>query len=166
MRALAALIPALFLLAGCADLGPYPSLAQRPIERELPPPDVDPAAREAADDPAIAARIAAFAQEARKARAEFDAALPAAEGSARRAGAPESQSWVVAQEALSRAVAAQASTAHLLSDFDAYTLDIARAKPISTADGERLQAALDDVQKIADFEHEQVARLAAMIRTP
>ena len=59
MRALALLLPAA-LLAGCADNGPFPSLAQRPIERELPPPDVEPAAADVPDDPAIAARIADF----------------------------------------------------------------------------------------------------------
>jgi hypothetical protein len=161
-----ALLLLLSLLAGCAESGQFPSLAQRPIERELPPPDVDPKVAPVADDPAIAARIAAFLAQAHQSQAEFEATLPAAEAAARRAGAPESESWILAQEALSSAEAAQDSTARLLSDLDAYSLDIAREKAISDADAESLQAAVAEIQRIADSDRERLARLEARLRTP
>jgi hypothetical protein len=165
MRAFALLLP-FALLAGCADSGPYPSLAQRPIERELPPPDVEPAGADVPDDPALAARIADFTAEARKGQAEFDAAFPAAEAAARRGGAAGSDSWTRAQEALSRAQAAAATTNRALVALDAWSVDAARAKPVNPGDLARLQAAVDAVQRIADDQHARIARLEAMLSAP
>jgi hypothetical protein len=165
MRAFALLLP-LALLAGCADNGAFPSLAQRPIERELPPPDVEPEAADVPDDPALAARIADFVAEALKGAAEFDAALPVAEAAARRGGAPGSDSWTRAQEALSRAEGAAATTNRALVAFDSWSVDAAKAKPVSPADLARLQAAEEELQRIADAEHARISRLEAMLSAP
>ncbi|MDB5691231.1 MAG: hypothetical protein JWO81_294 [Alphaproteobacteria bacterium] len=157
---------ALAALAGCAAPGPYPSLAQRPIERALGEPGVPPVIAPLPDDPAVAARVAAFLGEAQAGDRTFLAALPAAQAAARRAGAVGSDSWLQAQQAVSRAQTAQAQTIRVLAELDRYAVDQANAKALSASDLQRLQAATAGVQRLADAEHAEIVRLQTALRTP
>jgi len=153
-------------VAGCAAPGPYPSLAPRPIEKALGDPSVPPVVPPLPNDPAVAARVAAFVEQARAGERAFRAALPAAEQAARRAGAVGSDSWIAAQEAVSRAEAAEAQTARALADLDQYGAERANAKALSAADLARLQAATAEVQRLANAQHAEIVRLEAALRTP
>ena len=73
--------------------------------------------------PALAARLAALVAQAHGSEAAFDAAAANAERLAGAAGAPQSEGWIVAQEALSAAVAAHGGDATALGDIDAISAD-------------------------------------------
>ena len=160
------LLASLAGLAGCAAPGPYPSLAQRPIEKSLGEPGVPPVVAPLPDDPAVATRVSAFLADAQAGDRAFRAALPAAEQAVRKAGAVGSDSWIQAQQALSRAETAEAETTRVLAEIDRFSVDEANAKALSAADLARLQAATAEVQRIADAQQADIRRLQAALRTP
>ncbi len=161
------LLIALATLAGCAgSSGPYPSLLPRPIERELGEPGAPPKVAAVPDDPEVTARLAAFVADARKGDDGFRAALPAAEEAVRHAGAVGSDRWIQAQQALSRAEAAEQPTTHALADLDRYATDRAKAKPLSAGDLARMQAATADVQHLSDAERAEIDRLQRTLKSP
>ena len=107
------------LLAGCASVTDAPSLARRPAEAIDPRlPIVDRSAALPAD-PALAAALRRIADPAFARAPAVDAAIARAEALAGSAGAPGSESWISAQQALSAAVAAQAPVTRAIGDFDA-----------------------------------------------
>jgi hypothetical protein len=163
---LTVLLASLAGLSACAAPGPFPSLAPRPIEKALGEPGVPPTVAPLPDDPALAPRAAAFVDQARAGDRAFHAALPAAEQAAKRAGAVGSDSWIAAQQALSRAEAAETQTTRALADLDRFGSDRADAKAISPADLARLQAATAEIQRLADAQHAEIHRLQAALRTP
>ncbi|MEA3003314.1 MAG: hypothetical protein QOH81_2102 [Sphingomonadales bacterium] len=160
------LLAALAALAGCAAPGPYPSLAPRPIEKLLGEPGVPPVVAPLPDDPAVAARVAAFLNEAQAGDRAFRAAFPAAETAVARAGPVGSDSWLQAQQAVSRAQAAQAETVRVLAELDRYGVDRAHARALSASDLQRLQTATAEVQRRVDAGHAEIVRLQAALRTP
>jgi hypothetical protein len=160
------LLASLAGLAGCAAPGPFPSLAQRPIEKALGEPGVPPPVAPLPDDPALAARVAAFLDQARTGDRAFHAALPAAEQAVKRAGAVGSDGWIAAQQAVSRAEAAEMQTTRALADLDRFGSDRADAKAISPPDLARLQAATAEIQRLAETHQTDIRRLQAALRTP
>lgn len=154
---------ALLMAAACAPEGPYPSLAPRPIEKAMADSEELPAPAAVSDDAGLPARIAALTAQARRGEAEYQAALPDARSAAAGAGASGSDSWIVAQQALSRLEAARATTAAALVDLDALALAEASARPLSAADKERLDAATRETQAMADKQRAEIARLQAKI---
>ena len=110
----------ILVLTGCSSVGgPYPSLQPRAAEA------IDPrvaVVRPMNDRPvrsALAAHLAALVDQARGGDAAFGPAAAEAERLASAAGAPQSESWIAAQEALSAAIAARRPTVLALSDIDA-----------------------------------------------
>jgi hypothetical protein len=160
------LLAPLALLAGCAAPGPYPSLAQRPIERALGEPGVPPAVAPLPDDPAVAARVAALMDEAKAGDRAFRAALPAAGAAVRRAGAVGSDPWIAAQQAVSRAETEETRTTRAAADLDRFAVDEADARALSPADLARLQAAAAEMQRLAESQHAEIVRLQAALKTP
>ena len=116
---LTALFP-IALLSACSASGVYaPSLTPRAaeaIDPRVPIPDTPPAGPA---DAALVSRLNALVAEARAGDADFRAAADEAERLAAGAGDPQSESWVVAQQALSAAVAARAPVTKALGDIDA-----------------------------------------------
>ena len=114
-----AFVSILALAACSAPGGPYPSLQPRAaeaIDPRLPvvrPVNDRPATRSLLD------RLAALVDTARSGSAAFDGAASEAEGLAAKAGAPQSEGWIAAQEALAAAIAARKPTATALGDIDA-----------------------------------------------
>jgi len=165
-RALLALPAAALLAAGCASQdGDFPSLAQRPAEREfaeeqLAPPKVRPPLP---DDPAVAERASGFVAAARAGESAFASAYETAAAAAGRAGPAGSDSWTIAQQAVSRAVAAQAPVTRVLGEIADYQAGRGRQTPISPGDVERLQKASAEVQRIADSQAERLRRLEASL---
>jgi hypothetical protein len=89
----------------------------------------------------------------------FRRALAAAQPLAARSGAPGSESWIAAQQAISRAEAARAVTTRALGDLDQYSTEQARQGPLSTADFQRLTDALARLQAQAERQRQAVERL-------
>jgi hypothetical protein len=115
-----ALSSVLVPLAACtAPGGPSPSLAPRAAEAIDPRLPVIVQTKPGPADPVLAGRIATLLAQARQGDAAFRAAAAEAERLAAVAGAPQSESWVLAQQALSAAVAARQLTTRALGDVDA-----------------------------------------------
>ncbi len=69
--------------------------------------------------PALAERLSGLVGAAHSGDAAFDGAAADAERLAASAGAPQSEGWIAAQEALTAAIAARKLTAQALGDIDA-----------------------------------------------
>jgi hypothetical protein len=154
---LAILLP-LFAASGCAAPGPYPSLAPRPAEKVYASEDERQPTPQP-DDPALAAEIDRLVAAAKGGAAKFDTALPAAEATAAAAGATGSDSWVEAQQALSRLETARAQTTAALADLDRVEVERASAGTLSGDDGNALRTAKADLQALADAQGERLRRL-------
>jgi len=158
----ALLAPLLGALAGCTDAREgYPSLAPRPIEREVmradavppaPPPAVEAPLPAAADIAAIVARAeaadAAFRAALAEARARIEAGRAAAEGS---------ETWIVAQQAYSGLEATTAPVGDALAALDQ------RRQAAATAGRGDEEAALAEaslsIQALFEAERAQLAQL-------
>ena len=117
MRVTAWLIP-LALAACSAPGGPYPSLQPRAAEAIDPRVPVVKPINDRPVAAALASRLSALVDAARSGDAAFDGPAGEAERLAAGAGAPQSESWIAAQEALTAAVAARKPTANALGDID------------------------------------------------
>jgi hypothetical protein len=114
----AIIFPILLASACSTPGGPYPSLQPRAAEAIDPRLEV---VRPINDRPvalALAQRLASLVEQARAGDAAFGPAIAEAEAQAANAGAPQSESWIAAEEALSAAIAARRATALALSDID------------------------------------------------
>jgi hypothetical protein len=154
-------------LAACsAPGGPYPSLQPRVAEsidpRLQPPAPVnDRPAR-----PALISQLAALVDQARSGDAAFGTAITTAERLASAAGAPHSEGWIAAQEALSAAIAARKPTAVAQADIDAIGATALQTQGgIAPNDLKATQTAAAEVLGIASRQTERIAavqrRLAA-----
>jgi len=112
------LFPLIAVAACSAPGGPYPSLQPRAAEAIDPR---VPVVRPLNDRPvtaSLAAQLSALVDQARSGNAAFDSAASQAERLAASAGAPQSEGWIAAQEALTAAIAARKTTATALGDID------------------------------------------------
>jgi hypothetical protein len=156
-------LPALALfagLSGCADVTGYPSLAPRPIEREVMQADAVPPAPPATPAPLPpSADVAAVVERGRAADSAFRAALEKARPQieAGRRAAEGSEAWVAAQQAYSDVDATSAPLAEALAE-----LDLRRQAATDANDGAgaaAIGAALDELQGLFDAERAQLAAL-------
>jgi hypothetical protein len=162
LRAPFATLLALLVAAGCAAPGPYPSLAPRPAEKAYAGEDERQPTPQP-DDPALAGEIGRLADAAGAGAAGFDSALPAAEAAVAAAGPAGSDSWVEAQQAVSRLEAARALTTAALADLDALAVARAEAGTLSAGDRERLSDAGAQMRALADAQGERIGRLEARL---
>ena len=143
-------LAALLAIAGCAaPPGPVPSLAARPAEAIDPrvPLAASPVQRPA--DRTLAARLAELVALARRGDSAFAAAAGEAQRLAQSAGAPRSEGWVIAQQAVSAAVAARGPTTRALGDIDSLAAAaLARQGGIAPADLAAIEAAAAEVGAI------------------
>ena len=175
----AATLSLCLLLSACASQGPFPSLSPRAAERGLaggsaPAPclvdgvaETEAARTTAAPappDPALRASIARLQQQAREGQDAFARLLPAAERSVAAAGPNGSDSWIAAQQQISRLEAARARTADAQQEIA--SLDSARsvAQASNQEDLELLAGAEQAVRTLA--EEQQVALNALYARLP
>ncbi len=158
-----ALCIALLALAACSTSGgPYPSL--RPRAAEAIDPRLQPVrpVNERPATPALLAQLSSLVEQARSGDAAFGPAADAADRLAGTAGAPQSESWISAQEALSAAIAARKPTALAEADIDALA-----ANALQTHGGiapNDLKAIQDAAAQVAAIAAEQTARIAAIKR--
>jgi hypothetical protein len=149
--------------AGCAPEGEFPSLAVRPIESQDPLEEPVRTPPMIASEPAIRTRAAALLARAQAGDRDFAAALGPARTAARGAGAAGSESWVVAQQALSRAEAARVATTTALGELD--TLAVERAAvPTNAEDFAAIRRALAETERIVRAQQQRLDALRSEIR--
>ena len=159
MRALPLL--AIMAIAGCS-VPPVnaPSLAPRAaeaIDPRLPIPDATPAGPAS---PALVARLEALIGQAREGDAAFGPVVQEAERLASAAGDPQTESWVVAQQALSAAVAAREPVTKALGDIDAIgSTQLAARGAVAPADQAALAVAAATVGEIDRRQANAIDRL-------
>ena len=158
-RTLPFLLAAAFVLTGCAADGAFPSLAVREAERVYAAGDPLQTTPDAPNRAGLGGRIAELLAAGGAGEDAFGRALAAAQPLAARSGAPGSESWIAAQQAISRAEAARAVTTRALGDLDQYSTEQARQGPLSTADFQRLTDALARLQAQAERQRQAVERL-------
>ncbi|MEO5774496.1 MAG: hypothetical protein ABIQ32_10320 [Sphingomicrobium sp.] len=157
------LIAAALPLSCCAPAGPPPpSLLPRPAEAIDPRLPVLPATSPRPVSAALTAQLTSLARQARAGDERFRGAMTRAEQLAGSAGAPKSESWIVAQEALSAAVAARVETTRASADIDAIAATALHTKgTIAPGDLAAVQAVGEEV---ATIDRAQAARIAAVSR--
>ncbi len=145
------------LIAGCVSEGPFPSLAPRPDERLA----IDEPVREApqiANDSALRVRINRLLSDARAGDAAFERDYDAAVRASARAGREGSDSWIEAQQALSRVEISRGSATDAAAEL--HQLALARAdQPTSPADQAALEAAIAQVDEIVAAQEARLNRL-------
>ena len=151
----------LSLVSACSASGVYaPSLAPRAaeaIDPRIPIPDAPQGGPASA---ALVSRLNALVAEARGGDAAFRVAAEDAERLAAAAGDPQSESWVVAQQALSGAIAARAPVTRALGDIDAIgSAALAQRGGMAPADQAALAAAAAAVGAIDSSETAIVDRI-------
>jgi hypothetical protein len=122
MRTPAAIIPVL-LLSACASGNAPPSLLPRAAEAIDPRIAVVKPMNDRPVDPALAGHLAELVSQARSSDATFQSAAAEARRLAEAAGAAQSETWIAAEQALTRAIAARDATVHALGDIDALGAD-------------------------------------------
>jgi len=155
---------ATLLLAGCAAQGDFPSLLPRAVERNV---STEEPVRErvaVASEPALRARAAELLALARRGESDFDAAYGRASAAAARAGASGSESWILAQQAISRLEAARDETTRALGELDA--LVVARAaQPTNAEDFAVIHAAAGEARRIEQSQQVRLAQLRTRVRS-
>jgi len=158
MRRLA--FPFALLLAGCVSQGPFPSLAPRPGEQLA----IEEPAREApvvADDESVSAFLAARLAETQLGARAFDGLHAEAERIVARAGPDGSDSWIEAQQAISRLTVARMRTAETVANLHWLSLERAQ-QPTSESDLRAINAAIADVEQIAASQQARIDRLRGL----
>ncbi len=108
------ILPVLLLAACSTSGGPYPSLQPRAAESIDPRLEPVRPVNDRPVAPALAARLDALVAQARAGDAEFAPAIAEAERLAAAAGAPQSESWIAAEQAPSAGVAGRRAAAGAL----------------------------------------------------
>jgi hypothetical protein len=145
------------LLAACVSEGPFPSLAPRPDERLAIEEPVRPAPQ-IADDSALRVRVNGLVAEARAGGADFSRDYGAAAQAAARGGAQGSDSWMAAEQAVSRLEASRGRSDAAAAEL--HQIALARAnEPTSPADLSALNAAIEEADGIVAEQQARMNRL-------
>jgi hypothetical protein len=152
------LLLTVLVLAACSSAGgPYPSLQPRAAEAIDPRVAVVRPMNDRPVRPALAAQLAALVDQARGGDAAFGPAAAEAERLSSAAGAPQSESWIAAQEALSAAIAARRPTAIAQGDIDALGATALQTQGgIAPNDLKAIQAAAGEVASIAKAQTDRI----------
>ena len=155
----------LTLLCACSkQKAGGPSLAPRASEAIDPRVPIPGEVIAGPADPALAARITELLAEVRSGDAAFQAAAQGAEALAAAAGPPQSESWIVAQEALSGLVAARAPVTKAIADLDALAAGrIAASGGILPGDLAAIEAATTEAGAIGQRQADLIDRLQARL---
>jgi hypothetical protein len=168
MRAFAPFIAlgllAMALAACAASTVNEPSLAQRRAEAIDPRVPIPSEPIPGPVDAALASRLGGLVADGKAGAATFDAALAEARRLASAAGPAQSESWIVAQQALSALEAARARTAGALSDIDEIAARrIQSAGGLSASDLAAVEAASAELRAISQRQAAQIDELGARL---
>ena len=161
MRRFAPII-ALLMAGACSApyVGPEPSLAPRPVEAidpRIPIPDKVPSGPV---DAALASKLDELVGAARAGTPQFNAQLANAERQAAAAGPMASESWVVAQQALSQLIEQFGVTTRVAAEIDRLaTSRVESQRWIRPADQRAIAAAAAEVAAIGEPQAAAIERL-------
>ena len=160
MRSFLLLLP-LMVSAGCSvSSSPEPSLAPRAAEATDPRLPIPSEVPSGTLDPGLAARLSALVAAARSAAPEFDAREAEAGRLAAAAGASGSESWIAAEQALSRLIEQHGATTRAAADIDALAASrLESQKWIAPADREAIEAAADEVSALNARQSQAIGQL-------
>ena len=145
-------------VAGCVAEDGFPTLAERPAERNRSIEEPVYPAIEVPSDPALRAQVAGLLRQAQEGERSFDGAVGATEAAVGRAGAAGSESWVEAQLALSRLETTRDATVRALAELD--QIVIGRAETATNSeDFAAINAAIAEVERIAASQQQRWDRL-------
>jgi hypothetical protein len=163
MRAIVLSALATLALGACTTPGgPYPSLQPRAAESIDPRLPVDRPMNDRPVTAALASQLAQLVAQARDGEAAFSSKAAEAERLAAAAGAPQSEGWIAAQEALSAAIAAAGPTRIAMADIDALG-----ANALQTNEGmspNDLAAVKSAGAEVGAIDQRQVERIKAIQR--
>ncbi len=162
-----AALPAFFatILSACSSpSGDIPSLATRAGEQVDPRIPVERPLNDRPAGAALLARIEALVAQARGGEARFEAAIATARRAAEGAGPPQSESWIVAQEALSGAVEARGAAAVALGSIDSLGATLlAEQSGLAPSEFKAIEDAAALIAAIADRQAAAIAALQARL---
>ena len=138
------------LAAACTGpTGDLPSLQTRAAESMDPRLPVERPINDRPADPALIARLGSLVAQARAGEPQFEAAINTARRAADGAGAPQTEGWIVAQEALSGAVEARGAVALALAAIDSLGANLlARQGGLAPSDKQAIEEAAALVEAI------------------
>lgn len=142
-----------------------PSLAPRAAEAIDPRVPVPEPAVTGVADPQLVARLDALVAQALAGDEAFRAVIDEARARAAAAGPPESESWVVAQQALSAAVAARGPVTRAIGEIDA--LGAQRVMSLGGIEPANLRAIEAAAARVAEIDERQariISELQARLR--
>jgi len=152
----------LALSACSAPGGPYPSLQPRAAEAIDPRVPVERPINDRPVKPSLSAQLAELVSEAHAGDTAFEPVAAQAERLASGAGAPQTESWIAAQVALSAAIAARKPTATAMGDIDALGATALKTQGgIAPNDLAAIQRAATEV---ASLDQRQADRISAIQR--
>ncbi|MGE5562173.1 MAG: hypothetical protein ACM3ZV_02565 [Bacillota bacterium] len=153
----------LLALSACSSAGgPYPSLQPRAAEAIDPRLQPVRPLNDRPVTPALAAQLAGLVAQARSGDAAFEPEAARAEQLSASAGAPQSESWIAAQQALSAAIAARKPSALAQADIDTLAATALQTQGgIAPNDLKAIESAAAEVSRIA---RGQTDRIDAMQR--
>lgn len=152
-------------IASCAGGGTYPSLQPRAAERALADGDVQPPPPIVPDDPGLPANISGIVRDAQAGQGGFEIEIARARPLVARAGAAGSDSWIEAQQAVSRAEAARSPVVTALAELDRLAAAASNAaRALSAADALRLREATMALQAVAERQELALEALRARLR--
>lgn len=162
MRAFAPLIA--LGLVGCATSSTTePSLARRPAEAIDPRLPIPSNPISGPVDAALSARLAELVADGKAGASAFDAEAGKAQSLADAAGPAQSESWIVAQEALSGLEGARATTTRAVSDIDALAAERIQRGALTAGDQAAVEAASAELRAVTDRQSAVVDQLAARL---
>jgi hypothetical protein len=157
---------AALLLTACTapGTGPEPSLALRPAEAIDPRLPVTGSETAGPVDPALAAQLGQLVAGVRSASADFNAKEAVAGRLAVTAGPMASESWIAAEQALSRLIEQYGVTTAAAADVDALAAGrLASRRWISTPDREALAAAAAEIEAVSNSQAGAIDRIRSQL---
>ena len=152
------------LLSACATTpASEPSLAPRAAEAIDPRVPIPSEVVAGPADPALTAGIAALLAQVRGGDAAFQDAAREAERLAAAAGAAQSDSWILAQQAVSAMVAARAPVTGALADLDALAAARLASGGMQPGDLAAIKAASAEAGAVSEGEAAAIDRLQAQL---
>ena len=149
-------------LAGCVAEGPFPSLAPRPEEADFSTAEPVRTAPDVPSDAGLRTRIGALVAQSLEGLAAFDAAYPQSDRATAAAGASGSDSWIEAQQSLSRLEAARTRTTNARAELDRIAIDRA-AVPTAADDLQMLERAITEAERIVLNQQVRLDQLRARL---
>lgn len=163
MRAFAPLL-ALGLIGCAASSATEPSLARRPAEAIDPRLPIASNPTPGPVDATLAARLSQLVAEGNAGAQRFDAEVGQAQALANAAGPDQSESWILAQQALSGLEGARAASTRALSDVDGIAAArIASGSGLTPADLAAVEAAAAELRAVTDRQATIIDQLSARL---